>query len=131
MFKPTFLKVLLFLFVKYMVFYVFLMVKNNDYRLLEVDNLKGGHTLSYFLLIMLPYPLINMLLFSAPIYFSFKVKNIIPFVLIIASFVVAEYFVYVFFTSEKNVDMNGVYNGIISLLFFFLFFLKPIRAILR
>ena len=131
MLKPSFLNVLLFLFVKYMVFYGILMIRNNNYSLLDQDNLAGGHTFVYFLLIMMPYPLVNMILFSAPIYFSLKVKNITHFILLIGGFLIAEYLVYVLFTSVKYADITGVYNAILSLLFLLLFFYKRINLIFK
>lgn len=131
MFKPTFSNVLWFLFTKYIVFYFLLMILNNDYRLLEWENLKGGHTITYFILVMSPYLLINMLLFSAPVYFSFRLMNAVYFILAIGAIIVAEYFVYLLYTSENHVAIRGVYNGAITLLFFILFFFKSIRLILK
>jgi len=107
------------------------MGRNNDYRLFELDNLKGGHTFTYFLLVMLPYPLINMVLFCVPIYFSFRAKSIAYFILYICIFLIAEYFVYIFFTSGKHIDMIGVYNAIISVGLLFLFFYKQIIILLK
>jgi len=107
------------------------MVWNNDYRLMEWSNLKGGHTFTYFLLIMLPYPLINMFLFSAPVYFSFRIKDRIYFILAMVALIMAEYIVYLLFTSESHIDIRGVCNGIITLVFFILFFFKTIKSIFR
>jgi hypothetical protein len=132
MFKPTFSNTVLFLFIKYVLFYALLMVKNNDYTLLEAENLIGGHTLTYFFLVMLPYPLINMLLFSFPIYYSFKVKKAIYFVLLLAFFLFAEYLVYLLYTSSgEYLNLVGFYNAIISLLLFILFFFKSINYMLE
>jgi hypothetical protein len=131
MLKPTFQNILLYLFVKYLAFYVFLMFKNADFRLLEIGNVKRGHSITYFLLVMLPLPVISMILFSVPIYYSFKLKNIFLFILLIGGILVSEYFVYVFFTSERHIDMNGIYNGVLSLLFFILFFVKHSSLMFR
>jgi len=127
--KPTFLNILLYLFVKYIVFYIFLMFKNADFKLLEVNNIKKGEDLFYYLWLILFLPLVQILIFSAPLYYSFKVKNPLYFLLIISIIFIAEYFIYVFFTSDKHVDMNGIYNGIIGALLLLLFFFKYIKGI--
>jgi hypothetical protein len=128
MLRVTFKSILLYILLKYILFYIFLMFKNDNFSLIEFDNLKGGHTLMYFLLIMLPLPIISMILFSAPLYFAFKVKNVIYFILIVSAILVAEYFIYTYLASQAD-SMNGVYNGIISLLLLLLFFFKPIFSI--
>lgn len=130
MLKPTLRNILLYLFLKYIVFCAFIMIKNNNLRLLQIKTISDlGNSILYFLLMIMPLILLNMVLFSAPIYFSFKLKNIIHFTLIIISFLVAEYFLYTYLTSQ-NSFINGVYNGIISVLFLFLFFFKEIRMLL-
>jgi hypothetical protein len=57
-------------------------------------------------------------------------KNAVYFFLLITVTFIAEYLLYVFFTSDKHVDMNGVYNEIISVMFLFIFFFKEISLIL-
>lgn len=129
MLKASFKNIFLYILLKYLLFYVFIMFKNNDFRLLHFYNLKTGEDWFYYLWLVLFMPVVSMILFSAPIYFSFRLKNVVYFILAIAAIIVAEYFVYVFFNSERHIDMYGVYNGIISLLLFLLFFFKPISSI--
>lgn len=131
MLKASFKNILLYILLKYLFFYGLMMFENNNFRLLRFYNLKNGEDWFYYLWLLLSLPVLNMMLFSAPIYFSFRLKNIGYFILAIMAIILAEYFVYVFFTSEKHINMNGVYNGIISLLLFFLFFFKPIRSIFK
>lgn len=131
MLKPILSNILIYLFTKYLVFYTYLMFRNNDFRLLEIDNLKGGGSFTYFFYVMLPLPITCMILFSAPIYYSFKVRSWIYFLLIIAATFIAEYFFYVFFTSGQHPDVTGIYNGIISIVLLFLFFFKHIVLIFK
>jgi hypothetical protein len=71
-----------------------------------------------------------MIVFSAPVYFSFRVKRLIYFALIIAVILIAEYLFYTWSASQANL-MNGVYNGIISLLLLLLFFFRHISNLLQ
>lgn len=128
MLKPTVLNILLFWFVKYMAFYVLLMFKNNNYALLKVNEIKNGGDLFYYLWLFLFLPVVCMIVFSAPIYFSFRVKSLIYFALIIAAILIAEYHFYTWSASQANL-MNGVYNGVISLLFLLLFFFRHISSL--
>lgn len=127
MLKASFKNILLYILVKYLFFYVVMMFKINDFRYLQLSDLKNGEDWFLYLWMILFLPVLCMILFSAPIYFSFRLKSIGYFILAIMAIIVAEYFVYVFFTSERHVDMNGIYNGIISFLMFYLFFFKQIK----
>ena len=126
--RPIFKNIVLFFFVKYILFYIFLMLKNNDYTLIQISNLRNGDDVFYYLWLFLFLPVVCSILFSAPIYFTFKVKNGIYFILLLSAILIAEYFLYTYFASQADL-MNGVYNGIISLLVLILFFFKHISLI--
>ncbi len=130
MLKPKLLNILLYLFVKYLIFDIFQLVKEyfNGFKSWGIHN---GQGFFYYLVYTQTFTLIFMLLFSAPIYFTFKVKNIIYFILLMSVILVAEYFVYVYLTSHKLLNTDGIINEIISLLLLLLFFLKPIRLIIK
>jgi len=128
MLKASFKNILLYILVKYLFFYVVMMFKINDFRYLQIGDLRNGEDWFLYLWMILFLPVLNMILFSAPIYFLFRLKSVGYFLLAITAIFLAEYFVYVFFTSEKHVDINGVYNGIVSLLVFCLFFFKEIKS---
>lgn len=131
MLRLTIRNILLFFFVKYLLFYILLMFKNHNYTLIQISRLKNFQDVFYYLWIFSFLPFISVILFLAPIYYSFKVKNSFYFIILIIAFLVAEYFVYVHFTSNKYPDINGLFNEIISLLLFFLFFFKRIALIFR
>jgi len=128
MMKTTFKNVLLYIFLKYLIFYVFLMFKNSNYALIRLQDLKTMTDWLYYLWIFLFLPAISAILFTAPIYYSFRAKRAIYFILLISAVLVAEYFLYTYFASESDL-MNGVYNGIISILLFLLFFYRNIGLI--
>lgn len=128
MLKPRVPNILLFWFVKYIVFYILLMFKNNNYGLLKVNEIKNGEDLFYYLWLFLFLPIVCMVIFSAPVYFSFKVKGPIYFSLIIIAVLVAEYLFYTWSASQANL-MNGVCNGLISVAFLLLFFYRYIPKI--
>ncbi len=128
MLRPAFKNIVLFFFVKYLLFYILLMFKNNDYSLIQIGSLKNSQDVFYYLWIFLFLPIVSIILFSAPIYFAFKVKSWIYFTILTSVVLIAEYFLYTYFASQADLT-NGVYNGIISLLLLFLFFFKHISLI--
>ena len=130
MLKASFKNILLYILLKYILFYILLMFKHNDFRLLEWGNLRNGGSVTYFLLIMMQLPVISMFLFSAPIYFAFKLKNWMLFIIILSAITISEYYIYTYMASQLDL-MNGVYNEIISLLLLLIFFLKPIRLLIK
>lgn len=131
MIKMTFRNILLFILLKYFILYIIRMIKMIDYRFLRVNELKNAGDLFYYSWLILFLPMVSMILFSAPIYYSFKLKNIFSFSVAILSILTAEYFVYVYLTSDKHIDMNGIVNGGISLLLFILFFYRHINSVFK
>lgn len=128
MMKPTILNILLYIFLKYVAFYVLMMFKNNDFYLFEINSIGNGEDLFYYLWMFLFLPVACMIIFSAPLYFSFKVSHVVYFLLIAGAYLVVEYFIYTYLASQADLT-NGIYNGIISVIFFLLFFFKPIKAL--
>lgn len=123
--KVSFLKVVLFIFLKYIVFYVFRAIKLGSYGKTNFTdaNAEGWF---YFIIVFLALPVVCTILFAAPIYFSFNIRNNGLFTIALVAILIAEYFVYVYLTSDRHIDINGVYNGIISLIFFLIFFIIPL-----
>jgi len=104
-----------------------MMFKNKDFFFIN-PQIRNGADLFYYLWIFLFLPALCMISFSAPLYFAFKVKNAIYFILLISLILVAEYFLYTNLASRSDL-MNGVYNGIVSLVVFTLFFFKQISLV--
>lgn len=129
MFRPVFLSIVLYFFMKYLAFYMLLMFKNSDFYLLETGSIKTSGDLFYYLWLFLFLPVVCTAIFSVPLYFSFRVHNVIYFFLIVSLILVAEYFVYTYFASQADL-VNGLYNALISILFLLLFFFRSIRSLL-
>jgi len=75
-------------------------------------------------------PIACVVFFLMPLHFSFKVRKMIYFISIISIVLIAiaEYFLYTYLASTSNL-LNGLYNGIIGLTFFVLFFYRHINQI--
>ena len=131
MLRPNFLNILFFILAKYLAFYFFMIVKNHDFKLFKLDNVSSGSSLSYFIIIMLPLPLISMIIFSMPLYFSFKLKRIILFLMAVFFTILLECAVYVFLTSQNYLDLNGFYNGVIGVVLFIILFYRSIIVKLK
>ncbi|RYE37711.1 MAG: hypothetical protein EOP48_28275 [Sphingobacteriales bacterium] len=123
--KVTLPLIFLYGIVKYIIFYIFLMFKNNDYTLIEFGNVKTTQDLSYYVYLFLTLPIVFSICFSTPIYFSFKTKYISLFLAINCLVLAIEYFGYTYLASATDFT-NGLYNVLISLLVFFLIFGKSI-----
>ncbi len=128
MFKPTFSKILIYIFVKYLFFYIFMMFKNENYALVSFGQLESFQDVFYFLFIFLSLPIINSFVLSLPLYNVFKIKNIYYFSIAVLLILAIEYILYTYLASQADL-WNGIYNGIISLLFLSLFFFKSIVKI--
>ncbi len=97
---------------------------------MDPENLKGGHTLMYFFLVMLPAPILSMILFSAPLYFTFRVRNAIYFILLLSVVFIAEYFLYTYLASPAD-EKNGLYLVCIGVLLLLVFFFTSITSIFK
>lgn len=125
MIKPTFLNICIFLFTKCIVFYFFLMIANSDFTMLKgIFHIKNGKDLFYYLWIVLVFPILDIVFFSLPIYYSLKKKKIWLSV-IFACFII-EYLLFVY--SKKNIlNIDAIVNFIISVALLGIFFYKAIR----
>ena len=121
--KPTILNIIFYALVKYILFYTFLMFKDNNYKLLEVSTLKNGEDWFYYLWLFLFMPILYMVILSLPLYYTFKIKNVFYFLILLGGIFVIEYIMYTYFASQANY-MNGVINGIIGIALLLLFFYK-------
>jgi len=125
MLKPSIPNILSFWLVKYVAFYILLMFKNDNYTLLKVNEIKNVEDLFYYLWLFLFLPVVCILILSIPLFFSLRVKKLTYIALIITAILIAEYFLYTWLASQTNL-INGVYNGVLSLLFLLLFFFRRV-----
>jgi hypothetical protein len=124
MIKPTFLNVCICILISYIIFLVTSMVTNEDYRLLEFSNIRSSQDLFYYLWIVLFFPIVDIILFSVPLFYSFKIKKIFVFILTIIAVYMFEYLIIIYFTSQKIYNEDGLQKVIIGVILFFIFFYK-------
>lgn len=124
--KPTYLNICINIFLKYLIFYLFLMILNDDFKLLQLNNIRNGEDLFYYIWIVLFFPILDIILFSAPLYFSFKIKKGTYFILSILLIIFIEYFLYAYFTSQKVLNQDAFLKIIISIALLFTLFYRDI-----
>lgn len=130
MLKPSYLNVLFFLLLKYIVVYV-IFACATDFKMPQISNIKNGADLFLFLWMNLFFPVLEMILFSVPLYFALKIKRWVSFFLVIALITVSEYFVYVYFTSDKHINIKGVFIELIGLTVFVVCFFRVISSMFK
>lgn len=123
--KPKALNISTYILLKYFILYVVLMIKNENYFFLKVNNISSGEDLFYYLWLLLSLPILFIILLTAPLYFIFKIKSKKWFMLLISFLFIFEFFIYTTLASSSNY-FNGVYNFVIGTLLLFLFFHKSI-----
>lgn len=126
MLKANFFNILLYIFIKYLVFYLFMMFRNDNFYLIN-PGIRDGADLFYYLWMFLFFPIIICILFLFPLYYSFKLKKNVYFILINIIILGIEYYLYTYLASQLDL-WNGIYNLIISIILFYIFFYKPIRS---
>ena len=126
--KISFKKILLFVLLKYFVFYVFMMFKNSNYALIKIGELKSIEDVFYYIFLFSFLPIVCFALFSAPIFYSFSKRNLNVFILVNTAILITEFVIYTYLASQSN-WYNGMFNAIISLFCFPLVFWKEIREL--
>lgn len=134
MMKPKFFNVLIYIFVKYIIFFTFLAFKESRFRELVINNSANDFDLFINFLYYAVYVLAHIIFFTIvltfPMYFSLKLKNLNYFFSIILAILTGEYLIYTWSASPTDL-MNGIYNGMISIVFFLLFFFRHISLLHR
>jgi hypothetical protein len=126
MLKPTFSNICISIILKYLIFYILIMVINNEFKLLPVSNIRNGQDLFYYLWIVLFFPIVDMILFATPIYFSFRANKSLNFIISIIAILLFEYFIYAYFTSQKLFNREAFFKVIVSIIVLLVFFYKNI-----
>lgn len=134
MLKPKFLNILFFLFVKHIAFFILLALFDDRFKALVLEGSRNTRELisntGYYSLYILFYTLLATVFFCIPLYLTFKVRYPILFTLLLSVILIAEYVFYTYMASTTDL-MNGVYNGLISILFLFIFFYRHFVLIFR
>jgi len=124
--KASYKNLILFIIIKYIIFYLFLMVKNNNYGLLKLFEMKNFEDFVYYFFIFLFLPTVYIILFLLPLHYIFKLKKPLYFITLISVIFLLEYGIYTYLASTSNFT-NGMYNALIGLLIFCFMFGKKIK----
>ena len=131
--KPSFLKVGLYLFTKYLVFFIVLAFLDKRYKTIVLGNAKNADDIVLgsfeYLLEVLFATFLLILVLSIPVYLLFKLNNITCTLLAFFALITVEYFIYEAAASYIHFDIDGVINGFISVIFFPIFFGKFIASL--
>ncbi len=128
MIRPRFLNIVFYIFLRHLIFYIFMMIKNNRLNILNANNFKSIEDIIYYILIFLPLPLISIILSSVPIYLTFKKGNVITFFMTFSIVFLIEYSIYTYLASEAD-PLNGIYYILIGFLLLLILFYKSIKLI--
>jgi hypothetical protein len=131
--RPSLLKVLFYLCSKYLVFFTVLAFLDNRFKTIVLGNNKNADDIAlgsfeYFIEILFSTFLFIVILFI-PIYLLLKLRSITYILPAFIAIVVVEYFLYEGACSYVHFDIDGILNGILSIVFFFIFFGKFIISL--
>ncbi len=127
-------RIILYYITKYFALFSISMIFNNDYKILNLKgNIHSVEELFFFLWIILFYPIVNIIVFTIPIYLSFKyIKNFVIFLLLNFIFMILEVLILKYFTSEKyQFDLETLQLLGLSIICFLLILRKDLRTILK
>jgi hypothetical protein len=131
--RPSLLKIGFYLFVKYLVFFTVLGFMDRRFKSLIIDNATTKHgvfiNIIYYYIEVLFATFMHILIMIIPVYFLFKLNNLIYIVLAFFVVMIYEYFTYVSMDSYVHFDIDGIVNGIVSIVFFSLFFGRFILSV--
>ncbi len=113
------------MYLKYFLFYILMMFKNDNYALISVENLKTFQDIVYYCFIFLALPTLFTVVLTVPIYYTFKLNNLHIFSGLIFILLAIECLVYTYLASQLDY-LNGVYLLIISVLVLTCIFYKAI-----
>ena len=105
--KVSFRKIFFFFLAKYFLFYVVLMFKNQNYTLIQIDELHSVEDLIYYLLTFLFLPIFTFSVLSYPLKLTLEKPRKLFWVLFVL--LGLEYILYTFLASQTDY-LNGVLN---------------------
>lgn len=127
MLKPNLKNSILFIFAKYLVFYIFMMFKNQDYTLISIFKLKTFVGWLYYLYLFLSLPIAYSMLFIVMLHYAITAKNLWKCISVLTVIFGLEYVVYTAMASSSNY-FTGLYNAVLSAGVLWLFFYKSVRS---
>ena len=127
MLKPGLKNILLFIFLKYLLFYIFMMFKNDNYTLVQIWKLKTFGDWIYYLYIFLSLPALYCTIFIIILHFALNSNKLLVFIPVVLAVFGLEYLIYTELASPSDY-FNGLYNALIGAAVLWLFFHKSISS---
>lgn len=119
--RPTLLKIILFWFGKYAIFYVGMMFKSGNYAFVQINDFNSREDLYYYLLLFLPLPVLCAAIFTWPMFILLHLNSKVKAFITLIAVVLIEFALYTYIASPSNL-VNGLINAVITLGAFFLVF---------
>lgn len=131
MVKISFLKTVIYLLVKYIVFAFILAFIGDRFKSAVIDHAQTTSELTKltigYILYVLFYITILIIIFCAPLYFILQIKSGLYCIILLIAFYGVEFFVYWYGFTPSDV-LPSLYNTIIGIVILPLFFYKQINA---
>lgn len=127
--RPRIINIILYILIKYFIFYIILAIKNENYAVFQMNNIKSYEDFLFYLFLFLSLPTISIVLFSVPFFYIFKIRKTLLFFILLLIVFVIEYFIYTYLASETDF-FNGIYLTSVGIILFFVFYFKAIKSII-
>ena len=121
MLQPRYGKVFLFVVLKYLFFFIVLFTGKNY-------NPFTNHTMVLVMLMMIPVTIAAMMIIAIIYFYLFRFSNLVYLLCAAALLVLLEYMGYIVITENYWLDRYGLFNAIITVFFFAMFFFREIRS---
>ena len=130
---PSFLKIILYIFTKYMVFFIIYAFLDHRFKIVVLDKTNDVDELMilsfyYFVELIFASVIFTIILFL-PIYLVFKLNTMTQILFAFLGVIILEYCVYETTDSYIHLERNGIINSLVSIAFFFVFFGKFIFSL--
>lgn len=128
MLKPSVERILLFLLLKQFFYYLYYMWSLNYFILTTPRFRDIAWTIPGFILFWAIHYITSLILFSIPLYFSFKIKNFTILTVCVSSILILEFIIYINLSNQKIVDVNLWHYFMINMLLLISFFYKTFKV---
>ena len=111
---------------KYFIFFLISAIIDQNFSIFRIDQIKKIEDFFFYFWIILFFPILNFIVFSLLIYFSFKLKKAFKIIFNII-FIILEIFIFIYFTSQKiTLDYQIILLFTISVVMFYFLFKNKI-----
>ncbi len=124
--RPSIWKVALSIFLKYVVFFFGLNLSRKTYNFFDISSLSNVRDFIYYAFVILFLPFLDIVIFSAPLYFSLTVKNKRLLIVSVLIVTLLQYILYEFLNSGNIFNAQGILLSILGLITLAVFFFKCI-----